>query len=48
MDNTRTFDAKVQSQGKRNGEKYRAAQRRVADKSFTEFVRRHNSELKRG
>lgn len=49
MDSTRTFDAKVDSNAKRHADKGRQAQRRIADKSFTTFMREHNrSQSKKG
>lgn len=48
MDTTRTYTAHVQSNARRVDKKVRAAQQRLADKSFSEFVRQHNAQREGG
>lgn len=45
-DNTRTIEARQQSKGTRMDEAARASQARLADKSFSEFMIRHNRTVK--
>lgn len=44
LDTKRPTDSRAVRQDK----KTREAQRRLADKSFSEFVRQHNREIKKG
>ena len=48
QDNTRTDTARRQSKATRMDEATRAAQARLADKSFSEFMRKHSQALKAG
>ena len=48
QDNTRTDTARRQSKATRMDEATRAAQARLADKSFSEFMHKHNQALKAG
>lgn len=43
MDTTRTLDAKHESRAHRVDERQRAAQQRLADLSFSRFMREHNA-----
>lgn len=47
MDSTRTYASKARSQGKRVENREQAAQARLAQKSFTDFMRKHNREAGR-
>lgn len=42
-DNTRTIQARQASAGRRVDDRAQAAQARLADKSFSEFMRAHNA-----
>lgn len=44
-DYTHTLDAKRQSRSRRQVERDRSAQSRLADKSFSDFMRRHNQKV---
>lgn len=46
QDSTRTLTARTQSKASRVDVSTRAAQARLADKSFTEFMRKHNAQQK--
>lgn len=46
QDSTRTLTARQQSKGARMDDRARAAQQRLADKSFSEFMRKHNAAQK--
>lgn len=46
QDYTRTDTARTQSKAARVDVSTRAAQARLADKSFTEFMRKHNQAVK--
>ena len=48
QDNTRTDTARRQSKATRMDEATRAAQARLADKSLSEFMLKHNQALKAG
>lgn len=43
-----TTKKSIDSRAVRQDKKTREAQRRLADKSFTEFVRQHNRSIKKG
>lgn len=43
MDNTRTLDAKHDSRAHRVDEQQRRSQQRLADLSFSRFMREHNA-----
>lgn len=46
QDNTRTTEARTHSKAARVDLSARAAQARLADKSFTDFMRKHNAQRK--
>lgn len=46
MDSTRTYAAIDRSLDRRVDKKTRAAQARLAQKSFSDFARRHNAQLR--
>lgn len=48
QDNTRTIQARTQSKATRVDLSVKASQARLADKSFTEFMRKHNQAVKVG
>lgn len=48
QDSTRTLTARTQSKASRVDVSTKAAQARLADKSFTEFMRKHNRAIQKG
>ena len=48
MDTTRTDKARQQSNAARIDNRAKAAQARLADKSFSEFMRNHNRSTQKG
>ncbi|QRI45117.1 hypothetical protein QEH45_gp63 [Microbacterium phage Shocker] len=47
-DNTRTAEARTHSKASRVDVSTKAAQARLADKSFSEFMRKHNRAIRKG
>lgn len=48
QDSTRTIEARQQSKSTRVDLTVRASQARLADKSFSDFMRKHNQAVKAG